>query len=101
MQLRYLIWSDNFLPLERIMKLKPYQRANHFPGMIEICRKDLLTKNFSRMQKAEPDEYNFMPNTWILPQEFGYFSNYARKLYRQGCNACFIQKPANGAMGHG
>uniref|UniRef100_A0A095AR35 Tubulin polyglutamylase TTLL7 n=1 Tax=Schistosoma haematobium TaxID=6185 RepID=A0A095AR35_SCHHA len=101
MQLRYLIWSDNFLPLERIMKLKPYQRANHFPGMIEICRKDLLTKNFSRMQKAEPDEYNFMPNTWVLPQEFGYFSNYARKLYRQGCNACFIQKPANGAMGHG
>lgn len=53
------------------------------------------------MQKAEPDEYNFMPNTWVLPQEFGYFSNYARKLYRQGCNACFIQKPANGAMGHG
>ncbi|XP_018652815.1 nyd-sp30 tubulin tyrosine ligase-related [Schistosoma mansoni] len=101
MQLRYLIWSDNVLPLERIMKLEPYQRANHFPGMIEICRKDLLTKNFSRMQKAEPDEYNFMPNTWILPQEYGYFSNYARKLYRQGCNPCFIQKPANGAMGHG
>ncbi|CAH8615549.1 unnamed protein product [Schistosoma rodhaini] len=97
----YLIWSDNFLSLERIMKLEPYQRANHFPGMIEICRKDLLTKNFSRMQKAKPDEYNFMPNTWILPQEYGYFSNYARKLYRQGCNPCFIQKPANGAMGHG
>ncbi|CAH8534869.1 unnamed protein product [Schistosoma turkestanicum] len=101
MQLRYLIWSDISLPLEQIMKLKPYQRVNHFPGMIEICRKDYLTKNFSRMQKVEPDEYNFMPNTWILPQEYGYFSNYIRNLYRQGCNACFIQKPANGAMGQG
>ncbi|KAH8857743.1 Tubulin polyglutamylase TTLL7 [Schistosoma japonicum] len=97
----YLIWSDNFLPLEKILKLKSYQRANHFPGMVEISRKDLLTKNFSRMQKVEPDEYNFMPNTWILPRDSTYFLNYARKLCRQDSDACFIQKPANGAMGHG
>ncbi|CAH8606157.1 unnamed protein product [Heterobilharzia americana] len=83
------------------MTLKPYQRANHFPGMVEICRKDFLARNFARMQKVEPDEYNFMPNTWVLPQEYGYFSSYAKKLYKQGSNTCFIQKPANGAMGHG
>ncbi|CAH8862198.1 unnamed protein product [Trichobilharzia szidati] len=53
------------------------------------------------MQKVEPNEYNFMPNTWVLPQEYGYFQSYAKKLYRQGANTCFIQKPANGAMGHG
>nr|CAH8862087.1 unnamed protein product [Trichobilharzia regenti] len=97
----YLIWSDNFLPLEKLMSLKPYQRVNHFPGMIEICRKDFLAKNFAKMQKVEPNEYNFMPNTWVLPQEYGYFQSYAKKLYRQGANTCFIQKPANGAMGHG
>ncbi|KAK4468130.1 hypothetical protein MN116_008297 [Schistosoma mekongi] len=69
--------------------------------MVEISRKDLLTKNFSRMQKVEPDEYNFMPNTWVLPRDSAYFSSYARKLLRRDSDICFIQKPANGAMGHG
>ena len=28
-----LLWCDHGLPPERIMRMKSYQRTNHFPGM--------------------------------------------------------------------
>ena len=28
-----LLWSDHGIPNERIMRMKSYQRTNHFPGM--------------------------------------------------------------------
>ncbi|KAF8570961.1 hypothetical protein P879_04301 [Paragonimus westermani] len=97
----FLIWTDNFLPLEKIMNLKHYQRINHFPGMIEICRKDFLAKNCIRMNRLEPVEYSFVPKTWVLPQEQGFLFNYAKRALSRGQKPTFIMKPANGAMGHG
>ncbi|KER19692.1 hypothetical protein T265_11606 [Opisthorchis viverrini] len=97
----FLVWTDSFLPFEKIMRLKPYQRINHFPGMVEICRKDFLAKNFIRMNRLEPTEYSFVPKTWILPQEHGFLLNYIEKAISQGEKPNFIMKPANGAMGHG
>jgi hypothetical protein len=32
-------WTDTSVALERIMRLKPTQKINHFTGMLEICRK--------------------------------------------------------------
>lgn len=81
--------------------MKEYQRVNHFPGMIEICRKDFLAKNFMRMNRLEPIEYSFVPKTWVLPQDQGYFFNYLKRTTVQGSRPTFIMKPANGAMGHG
>lgn len=37
--------------------------------MTEICRKDLLARNLTRMQKLYPLDYNFSPRTWCLPAE--------------------------------
>ena len=28
-----LVWCDHCLPPERIMRMRAYQRTNHFPGM--------------------------------------------------------------------
>lgn len=83
------------------MTLKEYQRINHFPGMVEICRKDFLAKNFMRMNRLEPTEYNFVPKTWVLPQDQGYLFNYIKRTIGLGQRPTFIMKPANGAMGHG
>lgn len=50
--------------------MRSYQRINHFPAMIEITRKDNLARNMNRMKKLFPEEYSFIPNTWVLPREF-------------------------------
>lgn len=47
----------------------PPQKINHFPGMAEICRKDLLARNMSRMFKMFPKDFHFFPRTWCLPAE--------------------------------
>ena len=38
--------------------------------MSEICRKDSLTRNMSRMLKMFPKEYAFYPKAWCLPAEY-------------------------------
>lgn len=54
---------------EQYNQLTLFQKINHFPGMTEICRKDLLARNLNRMQKLYPTEYNIFPRTWCLPAE--------------------------------
>ncbi len=64
-----LYWTDTSVLLERVMNMKRYQKINHFPGMLEICRKDLLARNMTRMLKLFPKEYNCFPRTWVMPAE--------------------------------
>lgn len=45
------------------------QKVNHFPGMMEVCRKDMLARNLNRMAKRFPKDYNIFPHTWCLPAE--------------------------------
>ncbi|OAF68687.1 hypothetical protein A3Q56_03559, partial [Intoshia linei] len=64
-----LYWTDCSVGLERVMDMKRYQKINHFPGMSEICRKDLLARNLNRLYKQFPSDYNIYPKTWCLPAE--------------------------------
>lgn len=96
-----LIWNDSAVQHEKIAELRNYQRINHFPGMGEICRKDCLARNMSKMIKCQPVEYSFIPKTWIFPAEYTQFQNYVKELRRKRKQKTFIVKPANGAMGHG
>ncbi|XP_016850374.1 tubulin polyglutamylase TTLL7 isoform X2 [Anolis carolinensis] len=96
-----LIWSDCAVQQEKIAELRNYQRINHFPGMGEICRKDFLARNMTKMIKSLPQEYSFIPRTWIFPAEYTQFQNYVKELKRKRRQKTFIVKPANGAMGHG
>jgi tubulin polyglutamylase TTLL6/13 len=81
--------------------------------MSEICRKDSLTRNMSRMLKMFPKEYAFYPKAWCLPAEYViqlnillidlYLNSYndfakycAEKKYRT-----YISKPDVGCQGKG
>lgn len=64
-----LYWTDLSISIERAKDMKRYQKVNHFPGMTEICRKDLLARNLNRMLRIFPKEYNFFPKTWCFPAE--------------------------------
>lgn len=44
-----LIWCDAAVQQEKITDLQNYQRINHFPGMGEICRKDFLARNMTKI----------------------------------------------------
>lgn len=64
-----LYWTDLSVSVERAKDMKRYQKVNHFPGMTEICRKDLLARNLNRMLRLFPKDYNFFPKTWCFPAE--------------------------------
>ncbi|XP_042319302.1 tubulin polyglutamylase TTLL7 isoform X5 [Sceloporus undulatus] len=53
------------------------------------------------MIRSQPQEYSFIPRTWIFPAEYTQFQNYVKELKRKRRQKTFIVKPANGAMGHG
>ncbi|XP_076676340.1 tubulin polyglutamylase TTLL13-like isoform X2 [Andrena cerasifolii] len=92
-----LYWTDLSVSVERAKDMKRYQKVNHFPGMTEICRKDLLARNLNRMHKLFPKDYNFFPKTWCFPADHGDAMTYA-KLRR---SKTFIIKPDTGCQGRG
>ncbi|XP_037056850.1 tubulin polyglutamylase TTLL6 isoform X1 [Peromyscus leucopus] len=92
-----LYWTDFSVSLERVMEMKSYQKINHFPGMSEICRKDLLARNMSRMLKLFPKDFHFFPRTWCLPADWGDLQTYSRSRK----NKTYICKPDSGCQGKG
>ena len=44
-----LYWSDTGFQPEKIKKLLPYQRINHYPGMYCLAHKNHLSRNLRRM----------------------------------------------------
>ena len=92
-----LYWADSGHDALKVT-LNPFQRVNHFPGMHEICRKDLLARNLVRMQKKFSADFDFAPKTWVLPQDYGLFTAHVRD---SSANETFIFKPENGSQGHG
>ncbi|XP_017767891.1 PREDICTED: tubulin polyglutamylase ttll6-like [Nicrophorus vespilloides] len=92
-----LYWTDWSISVERCKEMKRYQKINHFPGMLEICRKDLLARNLNRMQRLFPKEYNFFPKTWCLPADLGDVLAYSRTRKHK----TYILKPDAGSQGKG
>ncbi|XP_041711861.2 tubulin polyglutamylase ttll6 isoform X3 [Coregonus clupeaformis] len=92
-----LFWTDCSVSLDRVMDMKRYQKINHFPGMSEICRKDLLARNMNRMLKLFPKDYNIFPRTWCLPADYSDFQAYTRSKKHK----TYICKPDSGCQGRG
>uniref|UniRef100_A0A2K5EJF7 Tubulin tyrosine ligase like 13 n=1 Tax=Aotus nancymaae TaxID=37293 RepID=A0A2K5EJF7_AOTNA len=90
-------WTDCAVSLDRVMEMKKFQKINHFSGMTEICRKDLLAQNLSRMHKLYPSEYNIFPRTWCFPADSGDFQSYGRQRKAH----TYICKPDSGCQGRG
>ncbi|XP_055360245.1 tubulin polyglutamylase ttll6 isoform X2 [Betta splendens] len=92
-----LFWTDCSVSLDRVKDMKRYQKINHFPGMTEICRKDLLARNMNRMLKLFPKDYNIFPRTWCLPADYSDFQAYTRAKKSK----TYICKPDTGCQGKG
>ena len=68
-----IAWWDGPPPLSLISKLLPWQRVNHYPGIYNLARKNMLGRHLMRMKKMFPNEYNFFPLTYMLPQDYKEF----------------------------
>ncbi|XP_076999178.1 tubulin polyglutamylase TTLL11 isoform X3 [Tamandua tetradactyla] len=78
-------------------------QVNKFPGMTEMVRKITLSRAVRVMQDLFPEEYNFYPRSWILPEEFQLFVAQVR-MVKDGdptWKPTFIVKPDSGCQGDG
>ena len=92
-----LCWSDLSVSEARVAKLMPFQRINHFPGMLEICRKSPLSRHLKRMQNKFARDYAFAPPTWEHPRELSDFKRHVRA----NPGSTYIVKPTAGSSGRG
>lgn len=95
-----MYWVDVSCINDRLAKLKPWQRINHFPGMTNIARKNRMAQNLERMRREFPKEYSFYPRTWVLPTEMADFRNqFDAKTGKS--SKFYIVKPDSGCQGRG
>ncbi|XP_077692127.1 tubulin polyglutamylase TTLL11 isoform X3 [Eretmochelys imbricata] len=78
-------------------------QVNKFPGMTEMVRKITLSRAVRTMQDLFPEEYNFYPQSWILPEEFPLFVAEVRMMKESDppWKPTFIVKPDGGCQGDG
>lgn len=89
-----VLWADAGHAVERFVRsAKSFQRINHFPGMVNIYRKDRLARSMSRMSRIS-SHFAFTPKTWILPEDFAKVCYYLRC----GSKRTVIMKPSAGAQ---
>ncbi|KAM9841846.1 tubulin polyglutamylase TTLL11 [Aulostomus maculatus] len=78
-------------------------QVNKFPGMVEMLRKINLSRAVRTMQELFPEEYDFYPRSWILPEEYQQFLTQIRMVKEKDAtvNPTFIVKPDGGSQGDG
>ena len=93
-----LLKKDKMFPL--LKTLNVYQRFNHFPMTWELSRKDNLSKHYFEMHEKFPKEYDYLPETFILPQDEEIFH---RKIenYILDKDDLWIIKPVASSRGRG
>ena len=64
-----LLWTT-YTKVDGVKELSEYQKVNHFPGSINLGRKDLLWRSIKKMQEKHQDSFGITPQTWILTEDF-------------------------------
>lgn len=77
-------------------KIVDGQKFNHFAGCWHLGRKDELWRAGYKQRKMFPQDYNFLPKTFIFPFDYERFET-AREMYDK--NHLWIQKPVASSKG--
>ncbi|KAK7480321.1 hypothetical protein BaRGS_00028489, partial [Batillaria attramentaria] len=78
-------------------------QVNKFPGALEVFHKVGLFRQLMLMKQLFPEEFDFFPRTWMLPQQYHEFSNDVRQMAEKKPKPkpTFIIKPSEGSQGDG
>lgn len=93
-------WLDDSSIKDGLSLIQPWMRVNHFPGTCRsLGRKCRLARTMSRMQVLFPDEYSFVPRSWLLPEDFPELA--ARVTKEIDVKTTYIVKPDGLSQGRG
>ncbi|XP_064649478.1 tubulin polyglutamylase TTLL11-like isoform X2 [Lineus longissimus] len=78
-------------------------RVNKYPGMVDVLKKANLTRALDLMKRLYPEEYDFYPQTWYMPQQLNEFAADVRQFQSKNPKSkmTFIAKPDEGSQGEG
>ena len=94
------IWVDvSNVVKDCFSTIQPWQRINHFPGMVNIARKSRLAEHLDSMKKRFKKDYSFYPTTFILPRD----KHHMKECFDSNGNSktTYIVKPDGGSRGIG
>ena len=95
-----LMKQDKMFPYLRT--LNQYQKFNHFPMTWQLSRKDNLYNNYYNMHIKFPEEYNYMPETYVLPRDYDRFVNEKLKDFNLNDKTnLWLLKPCASSRGRG
>ncbi|OMJ79700.1 hypothetical protein SteCoe_20219 [Stentor coeruleus] len=92
-----VMWTDIAILPEKLMKMKTYQRINHFPMMHMVSRKNFLADSLEKIRKLFPKDYSFFPKTYIFPLDKDNIKQYIQDHGRE----FMIVKPEMSCQGKG
>lgn len=96
------MWSSGNCKQYLYEGLNEWQKINHFPRSFELTRKDKLALNVRRMQQRfSREEFDFIPDTYIVPDEYSSFCDHITYDKKRGLNYLWIVKPTNLSRGRG
>jgi hypothetical protein len=97
-----VMWSSRGVDTHIYEELQDYQKINHFPHSSELTRKDRLIANVIKIQeKFGKEEFNIIPDSYILPDEFADFYSQFHSLRTKDMPNNWIVKPQNSSQGKG
>ena len=89
-----VMWSSRGVDTHIYEELQDYQKINHFPHSSELTRKDRLIANVIKIQeKFGKEEFNIIPDSYILPDEFADFYSQFHSLRSKDQPNNWIVKP--------
>ncbi|EGR27062.1 tubulin-tyrosine ligase family protein, putative [Ichthyophthirius multifiliis] len=94
-----IIWYDYYINDDKLRKMLPFQKINHFPGSYNLGKKNYLGKHLQKMNKIFPLEYDFFPKTWLLPFQYEELRIYMEKNKTK--KPVIIVKPEANCQGKG